>query len=270
MAMAAALLSSQALAPAPTAAALAPVTSYPFNGILVPVLHHYQLLTITILASIWLANNHADSFDSSPFSLRSGFLNSNGSEFGYQFFKKKASIKGFFVGLLMTSGTIVVLVLKDHQLSLIAHTVLQVSRCCCCCLHRSLLHFVPCPALLHCKLLFSSCLPLSDLTLSYESLTRDPLVLCLSPAPSLSAYKCRPDAGRRSSCRHIRAPLTSCMPAIVFPSVLPLASCQTRLHLSRHLSFSCYFLLLSNPSPLCPLCLPSQTFPLSSLYCCCC
>ena len=99
----------------------------PFNGILVPVMHHYQLLTITILASICLANNHAGSIVDSPLSLRTGFSsNSADSEFGYQFFKKKASIKGFFVGLLMTSGTIVVLVLKDHQLSLIAHTVLQV------------------------------------------------------------------------------------------------------------------------------------------------
>lgn len=134
---------SQALArmvPAPTAAAI--TTSYPFNGILVPVIHHYQLLTITILASIWLANNHADSFDS-PFSLKNGFSNSD-SELGYQFFKKKASIKGFFVGLLMTSGTIVVLILKDHQLSLIAHTVLQVGMCFDCAVlhhHPDLLYF---------------------------------------------------------------------------------------------------------------------------------
>ena len=115
------------MVPAPTAASAAITTSYPFNGILVPVIHHYQLLTITILASIWLANNHADSFDS-PFNLRNAFSNTD-SELGYQFFKKKASIKGFFVGLLMTSGTIVVLVLKDQQLSLIAHTVLQVGMC---------------------------------------------------------------------------------------------------------------------------------------------
>lgn len=101
---------------------------YPFNGILVPVIHHYQLLTITILASIWLANNHADSFlQSGDQRSRGGGLFSSGSDLlGYQFLKKKASIKGFFVGLLMTSGTIVVLVLKDQQLSLIAHTVLQV------------------------------------------------------------------------------------------------------------------------------------------------
>lgn len=107
-----------------TAVPAAAASSYPFSGILVPVIHHYQLLTITILSSIWLANNHADSFDSA-FNLLNGFSNTD-SEFGYQYFKKKASIKGFFVGLLMTSGTIVVLVLKDHQLSLITHTLLLV------------------------------------------------------------------------------------------------------------------------------------------------
>jgi hypothetical protein len=115
-----------AMVPSAAITAAAAASGYPFSGILVPVIHHYQLLTITILSTIWLANNHADSFDPA-FNLLTGFSNAD-SEFGYQYFKKKASIKGFFVGLLMTSGTIVVLVLKDHQLSLITHTLLLVRR----------------------------------------------------------------------------------------------------------------------------------------------
>lgn len=98
-----------------TEAAETPV--YPFSGLLVPVIHHFQLLTIFILLLIWFANNDIKSLLTSPESQNAG----------YHFFKRKASIKGFFLGLLMIAASIVVLVLQDTYLSLVTHTSLQVS-----------------------------------------------------------------------------------------------------------------------------------------------
>lgn len=90
---------------------------YPFSGLLVPVIHHFQLLTIFILLLIWFANNDINSL----------LTPSESQNTGYHFFKRKASIKGFFLGLLMIAASIVVLVLQDTYLSLVTHTSLQVS-----------------------------------------------------------------------------------------------------------------------------------------------
>ena len=89
---------------------------YPFAGLLVPVIHHFQLLTIFILVLVWFANND----------VKSVLISSEAQNIGYHFFKKKASIKGFFLGLLMIAASIVVLVLQDTYLSLVTHTTLQV------------------------------------------------------------------------------------------------------------------------------------------------
>lgn len=89
---------------------------YPFAGLLVPVIHHFQLLTIFILVLVWFANND----------VKSILIPSESQNIGYHFFKKKASIKGFFLGLLMIAASIVVLVLQDTYLSLATHTGLQV------------------------------------------------------------------------------------------------------------------------------------------------
>lgn len=92
---------------------------YPFAGLLVPVIHHFQLLTVFILLLVWFANNDVKS------SLLASSEGQN-SISSYHFFKRKASIKGFFLGLLMIAASIVVLVLQDTYLSLITHTSLQV------------------------------------------------------------------------------------------------------------------------------------------------
>lgn len=92
---------------------------YPFAGLLVPVIHHFQLLTVFILLLVWFANNDVKS---------SLLASSEGQQSisSYHFFKRKASIKGFFLGLLMIAASIVVLVLQDTYLSLVTHTSLQV------------------------------------------------------------------------------------------------------------------------------------------------
>lgn len=102
----------------------------PLHGLLAPVVHHYQLLMIFVLMSLWLMNNNTALLDAcSAFTLtrrRSIFLD---DESAYNFLKEKtSSIKGFFFGFLTFSSSIVVLFHQDHQLSLITHTSLQVRR----------------------------------------------------------------------------------------------------------------------------------------------
>ena len=100
--------------------------SFPFADLLVPVIHHYQLLTIFILTTMWCMNNNVKRVATA---VRNLSTENYDTEFGgYSFFKKKASIKGFFLGLLVISASIIVLILQDNMLSLITHTAIQVRK----------------------------------------------------------------------------------------------------------------------------------------------
>lgn len=99
--------------------------SFSFTDLLVPLIHHYQMLTIFILITMWFMNN-----DLKLATSRSISGSSYDDSFGYNFFKKKASIKGFFLGLLIVSASIIVLILQDNMLSLITHTTIQVQNLC--------------------------------------------------------------------------------------------------------------------------------------------
>ena len=76
---------------------------YPFSGLLVPVTHHFQLMTIFILLSLWMNNN-----DYRLFRTLSGINDSLVNDFGYKYFKRTMSVKGFFCGILMMSASIIV------------------------------------------------------------------------------------------------------------------------------------------------------------------
>lgn len=97
----------------------------PVNSLIEPITHHYQLLSILVIASLWFLNNNLDAITA----LTSGIgLISDTEQFSYSdFFQKHTSIKGFFLGFVGLAGSIVVLTLKDHELSLMVHTILQVS-----------------------------------------------------------------------------------------------------------------------------------------------
>ncbi|KAI1301241.1 hypothetical protein HDE_03143 [Halotydeus destructor] len=91
--------------------------SFPFANLLLPVIHHYQLLTIFILIGMWFMNNDLK---------LTAYSGSNFKDtFGYNYFNKRASIKGFFLGLLVISATIIVLILQDNTMSLTTHTAIQ-------------------------------------------------------------------------------------------------------------------------------------------------
>lgn len=97
----------------------------PANALLEPISMHYQLLSILVIASLWSLNNNIDAITA----LTSGIsgLISDAEQFSYSdFFVKHTSLKGFFLGLVGLTGSIVVLTLKDHELSLMLHTILQV------------------------------------------------------------------------------------------------------------------------------------------------
>ena len=87
-----------------------------------PIVHHYQLLTIVVMVSFWLMNNASREAEGQ--SGKSSFFADD--NFVYNFLKRKASVKGFFLGLLMTTAAIIVIFLQDLHLSLISHTALQV------------------------------------------------------------------------------------------------------------------------------------------------
>ena len=98
----------------------------PANALLEPISLHYQLLSILVIASLWSLNNNIDAITA----LTSGIsgLISDAEQFSYSdFFIKHTSLKGFFLGLVGLTGSVVVLTLKDHELSLMLHTILQVS-----------------------------------------------------------------------------------------------------------------------------------------------
>jgi hypothetical protein len=101
--------------------------SLPLLHFLRPIVHHYQLLTIVVIACIWLMNNSIKHLEGQSFlSGKTSFFADD--DFTYNFLKRKASVKGFFLGLLMAMAAIIVIFLQDLHLSLISHTALQVRR----------------------------------------------------------------------------------------------------------------------------------------------
>lgn len=96
--------------------------TFPFADLLVPLIHHYQLLTIFILTAMWFMNNDLK-LASAVRSICGGGYD---DAFNYNFFKRSNSIRGFFLGLPVITVAIIVLVLQDNFLSLISHTAIQV------------------------------------------------------------------------------------------------------------------------------------------------
>lgn len=87
-----------------------------------PIIQHYKLLTAFILITLWFTNNQSKiSFIRAKLSdeeaMRAAFLSS-----------KPSSIKGFFIGLLILSTAIIVLLLEDELIKIITHSSIQVRK----------------------------------------------------------------------------------------------------------------------------------------------
>ncbi|XP_074603475.1 uncharacterized protein LOC141857007 isoform X2 [Brevipalpus obovatus] len=92
-----------------------------FTDLLLPILHNYQLLASSILGYMWIQNNQRDRYNSLKPRLLSE-LEDNGS---FNFAKKPNSIKGFFMGILIISTALIVLLLGDAHTTLITHTSIE-------------------------------------------------------------------------------------------------------------------------------------------------
>lgn len=89
------------------------------TNLLLPIIHHYQLLMSFILLTMWLTNNQS----------KINFIRARLSddEALRSIINSSSSIKGFFIGLLMLATAIIVLLLKEDYLTVITHTAIQVS-----------------------------------------------------------------------------------------------------------------------------------------------
>jgi len=90
------------------------------TNLIVPIIHHFKLLTCFILVTIWFTNNQSKIHFiraklSDEEAMRAAFLSS-----------KHSSIKGFFIGLLVLSTAIIILLLEDDLLKIITHTSIEV------------------------------------------------------------------------------------------------------------------------------------------------
>ncbi|XP_053204960.1 uncharacterized protein LOC128389407 isoform X2 [Panonychus citri] len=90
-----------------------------FSDLLLPILHNYQLLTAFILGYMWIQNNRCNYNTLKP---RLSDLDDNTS---FSFAKKPSSIKGFFMGILIISTALIVLLLGNPEITLITHTSIQ-------------------------------------------------------------------------------------------------------------------------------------------------
>ena len=103
-----------------------------FSDLLMPIIHHFQILNVFILISIWINNNktkvnyqrtrlcETESINcfNEPEFISNNFLNSS---------SKLKSIKGLFMGLLVISTTIIVLTTANDYLLIALHSSIQVS-----------------------------------------------------------------------------------------------------------------------------------------------
>lgn len=120
-----------------TASSASSASTGNFGDLLPPVMQHYQLLIIFILLAVWTNNNRlrpnylrarlcepepstASCLAEAEFSS-TGFLRAVGGGGRLQ------SLKGFFLGMLIISITIVVLVLGDDYVTILTHSSIQVS-----------------------------------------------------------------------------------------------------------------------------------------------
>lgn len=102
-----------------------------FSDLLMPIIHHFQILTVFILISIWLNNNRTkgnyhrtrlcetesiNCFNETEF-VANSLLNTS---------TRLKSIKGFFLGLLTISTTIVVLTTGNDYFLIATHSIIQV------------------------------------------------------------------------------------------------------------------------------------------------
>lgn len=95
-----------------------------FTDFLLPILHNYQLLTSSILGYLWIANNQRDRYSNNCKPRLFTEMDESGS---FKFAKKPNSIKGFFMGILIISTALIVLLLGDSHTTLITHTSIEVS-----------------------------------------------------------------------------------------------------------------------------------------------
>lgn len=102
-----------------------------FNLLLMPIIHHFQILTVFILISIWLNNNKTKMNHHRTRLCETESINCfTETEFASNSFLHKStklkSIKGFFLGLLTISTTIVVLTTNNDYFLIATHSIIQV------------------------------------------------------------------------------------------------------------------------------------------------
>ena len=106
-----------------------------FSDLLMPMIHHFQILTVFILISIWINNNktkinyqrtrlcETESINcfNEPEFVSNNFLSSS---------SKLKSIKGLFMGLLVISTTVIMLTTGNDYFLIATHSSIQVSCSC--------------------------------------------------------------------------------------------------------------------------------------------
>lgn len=102
-----------------------------FSDLLMPIIHHFQILAVFILISIWINNNktkvnyqrtrlcETESINcfNEPEFVSNNFLNKS---------SKLKSIKGLFLGLLVISSTIIILTTGNDYFLIATHSIIQV------------------------------------------------------------------------------------------------------------------------------------------------
>ena len=102
-----------------------------FSDLLMPIIHHFQILTVFILISIWINNNRTKvNYQRTRLCETESVNCFNDQEFASNNFlnspSKLKSIKGLFLGLLVLSTTIVVLTTQNDYLLISTHSMIQV------------------------------------------------------------------------------------------------------------------------------------------------
>jgi len=94
------------------------------TDLLTPIIHHYQLLIVSILFTMMLTNNQSKYHQKSI--LKQARL-MDGETIRSFLTSKTRAVKGFFVGLLVLAAGFIVLVLGDEMLTICTHTGIQVA-----------------------------------------------------------------------------------------------------------------------------------------------
>ncbi|RWS01864.1 hypothetical protein B4U79_10245, partial [Dinothrombium tinctorium] len=91
-----------------------------FADMLLPIIHHFQILIIFLLLTIWINCNERKSL----YALRSSSAETTNNPI-YKSSVEPVSVKGFFLGLLVVSAALIVLLHGDNEILLITHISIQ-------------------------------------------------------------------------------------------------------------------------------------------------